>query len=104
MAGSNVLCELQNVKPIDAEKDRKLEDLLGVLSNKTRLAILSLVLDHDSVSACELQLALGLEQSTVTTHLKNSITQEYYDFIERLIEERVTCSSSKYTENINEQR
>lgn len=64
------LCELENIEPVDVDSYMKLEELLGVLSNKTRIAILSIMLKYESVCACELQPALGLEQPSVTTHLQ----------------------------------
>lgn len=108
----NELCELEKLKPVNIDSYRKLEELLGALSNKTRLTILSIILEHESVCACELQPALRLEQPTVTTHLQKlytagvlerrnewrytlySIREEYRDFLIGIMKQRSKISSS----------
>ena len=119
MYKKNELCELENIKPVDTDKYRKTEELLGVLSNKTRLAILSIILEHKSVCACELQPALGLEQPTVTTHLQKlytagvlqkrnewrytfySIKEEYVDFLNGIVKQLSKISSSSDKNSIS---
>ena len=105
----NGSCKLEKVGQVDIENFQKLEELLSILSNKTRLAILSVALEHKSVCACELQPALGLEQPTVTTHLQKlyaagilekknewrytfySIKNDYRSLIKRVIEKQMTA-------------
>lgn len=107
----NGLCELEEIKSVNSNNYRKLEELLGVLSNKTRLTILSVILEHEGVCACELQPALGLEQPTVTTHLQKlymvgilekrnewrytfySVKEEYRDFLNRILKQVPKTSS-----------
>ena len=113
------LCELEKLEPVDVDNYRKLEELLGVLSNKTRLTILSVILEHESVCACELQPALGLGQPTVSTHLQKlytagvlerrnewrytlySIREEYRDFLIGIIKQRSKIFSSSGVRSIS---
>ncbi|EQD42504.1 ArsR family transcriptional regulator, partial [mine drainage metagenome] len=63
-------CEVKSIEPVDIDQFEKLGEVLGVLSNKTRLAIITIALEHGSVCACRLQESLGLPQPTVTVHLQ----------------------------------
>ncbi|MCL4335705.1 MAG: metalloregulator ArsR/SmtB family transcription factor [Candidatus Thermoplasmatota archaeon] len=63
-------CEIKSIDPVDVDDYEEISELLGVLANKTRIAILSILLKYESVCACELQPALGMLQPTVTTHLQ----------------------------------
>ncbi len=62
-------CRLKNVEPVNAMDFERLEEITSAMSNKTRLAILSILLKYDEVCACELEYALHMQQSTVTSHL-----------------------------------
>lgn len=58
------------LEPVDDHEFQPLSELLGILSNRTRLAIISIAMKHREVCACRLQKALGLPQPTVTVHLQ----------------------------------
>ncbi|MGC9138467.1 MAG: ArsR/SmtB family transcription factor [Thermoplasmata archaeon] len=62
-------CRIKNVEPVDIKKFEDLEEVLKILSNKTRLSILSVLMKYDEVCACELESALQMQQSTITSHL-----------------------------------
>lgn len=64
------VCEIKAIDPVKVDGYGEMSELLGVLANKTRLAILSIMLRYESVCACELQSSLGMPQPTVTTHLQ----------------------------------
>ncbi|MHB1493710.1 MAG: ArsR/SmtB family transcription factor [Thermoplasmataceae archaeon] len=63
-------CEIKSIGPVNVDDCEEMSELLGVLANKTRLTILSIMLRYESVCACELQPSLGMPQPTVTTHLQ----------------------------------
>ncbi len=62
--------EADILEPVDDTEFLPLSELLKVLSNRTRLAIVSLAMKHGEVCACRLQKALGLPQPTITVHLQ----------------------------------
>jgi ArsR family transcriptional regulator len=111
MIRRNGMCDLKNIASVDTDKYGKMEELLGALSNKTRLAILSVILEHESVCACELQSALGLGQPTVSSNLQrlytagisekrngwrytfHSVREEYRDFLKGIMRQPVKSSS-----------
>jgi len=66
---ANEGCRLKNVESVNVMDFERLEGITGVISNKTRLAILSILMKYDEVCACELENALHMQQSTVTSHL-----------------------------------
>ena len=70
MTEDSKVCEIKSIDPVDVDDYEEISELLGVLANKTRIAILSILLKYESVCACELQPALGMLQPTVTTHLQ----------------------------------
>lgn len=61
--------EVGKIEPVDHSRFQPLSELLSVISNRTRLAIISIALDHGEVCACRLQEALDLPQPTVTVNL-----------------------------------
>lgn len=63
-------CEVGRFHKIDDLEFQELSELLGALSNRTRLAILEIAMEYGEVCACRLQQSLGLPQSTVTVHLQ----------------------------------
>jgi len=63
-------CEVGKFDIIDDMEFQELSELLSVLSNRTRLAVLSIAMKHGEVCACRLQQSLGLPQPTVTVHLQ----------------------------------
>jgi len=65
----NNYCNIKNVETINPKNFEKLEEILKIISNKTRLSILLILMKYDEVCACELESALHMRQSTVTTHL-----------------------------------
>ncbi len=62
-------CSLRKIDEVDSEKYEDFSKILGVLGNKSRIAILEIIAKYESVCSCELQPALGLPQPTVTAHL-----------------------------------
>ncbi len=62
-------CEIGKIEKINESDFQELSELLGVLSNRTRLAILAIALNYGEVCTCRLQEALGLPQPTITVHL-----------------------------------
>ncbi len=63
-------CEVGRFERIDDGEFLELSELMGVLSNRTRLAIVATALTHGEVCACRLQQSLNMPQSTVTVHLQ----------------------------------
>ncbi|MEM3482538.1 MAG: metalloregulator ArsR/SmtB family transcription factor [Thermoplasmata archaeon] len=63
------ICKLKNIESVNINDFEKMEEILKTLSNKTRLSILSICLKYNEVCACELESALNIPQSTITTHL-----------------------------------
>ena len=62
--------EVDILDPVDDPLFQPLSELLSILSNRTRLAIISIAMKHGEVCACRLQKALGLPQPTITVHLQ----------------------------------
>ena len=118
---SSRLCDLESIDSVNTEKHWKLEELLSILSYRTRLAIISLSLQQQNVCACELQSALGLGQTTASTHLQKlypngilgkrsewrytlcSIKEEYRDFL-NAIKKRTTVSPPVSFKRLNQSR
>lgn len=70
MKEDNDQVEADVLEPVDDSEFLPLSEVLRVLSNRTRLAIISLAMKHGEVCACRLQKALGLPQPTITVHLQ----------------------------------
>jgi ArsR family transcriptional regulator len=62
-------CSIRKIEEVDSDKYEDFSRILGVLGNKSRIAILEIISKYDSVCSCELQPAMGLPQPTVTAHL-----------------------------------
>lgn len=71
--------EVCPLTPVDDNEFQPLSELLSVLSNRTRLAIISTAMKHREVCACRLQEALGLPQPTVTVHLQKLYSSGIFD-------------------------
>lgn len=115
------LCGLESKDSVNTEEHWKLEELLSILFYRTRPAIISLALQHENVCACELQSALGLGQTTASTHLQKSypngilekrsewrytlcsIKEEYRDFL-NTIKKRTTVSPPVSFKRSNQSR
>jgi ArsR family transcriptional regulator len=62
-------CSARKIEEVDPDKYEDFSRILGVLGNKSRIAILDIISKYGSVCSCELQPALGLPQPTATAHL-----------------------------------
>ncbi|MGC8663510.1 MAG: ArsR/SmtB family transcription factor [Thermoplasmata archaeon] len=62
-------CSFKNVEKVNVKDFQKLEEIISVISNKTRLAILFILLKYDEICACELESVLNMRQPTITSHL-----------------------------------
>lgn len=62
-------CVIKNIESVDLDKFEHASEVLASLSNRSRLAIVSLLLKYQEVCTCELESSLGLAQPTVTAHL-----------------------------------
>lgn len=109
-------CEVGQLDIVNEMEYQDLSELLGVLSNKTRLAILALALKHGEVCACKLQQSLGLPQPTITVHLQKlysarvlkkreswrytyySIRKEYEQFVRIILAEKSTVEGNVHRE------
>ncbi len=87
-------CSLKGVEPVNVTDFERLEQVIGIISNKTRLAILSILLKYDEACACELEILLGMRQPTITSHLIKLYNagilkkREYWKFIYYSINEK----------------
>lgn len=70
MSKDTEACEVKEIKAQDIDRYREISRILHVLGNKTRVAMLAVMEEHNEVCACELQPALGLPQPTITAHLR----------------------------------
>ncbi len=64
-------CPVKKIEEMDTEQFEKITEMLSAVSNKARIAILSLMMREGELCTCDLQAALKIPQSTVTIHLKN---------------------------------
>lgn len=62
-------CTLRDIRKAEVKKYQKQSELLAALSNRTRLAILEIIMEYGEVCTCELETSLNIPQSTVTVHL-----------------------------------
>lgn len=63
-------CKIKEIETLGINRYEGISRILNAMSNKTRLAILHAMTEHKEVCTCELQPALQLPQSTITTHLR----------------------------------
>ncbi len=107
-------CEVGQFDIIDDMEFQELSELLGVLSNRTRLAILATAMKHGEVCACRLQQSLELPQPTVTVHLQKlysagllnkreawrytyySLRKEYESFVSGIFAEKHTVEGNTH--------
>lgn len=96
-------CQIKKFKQVDAKRYEGTEKIIKILANKTSLAVLSLIIEHDEACACELEPALGITQPVVTSYLRKlylagilkkreqwrysfySIREEYKEFLSELL-------------------
>ncbi len=62
-------CTVKGIKKVDTRKYQKSAEMISALANGSRIAILDIMLEYGEVCACDLEIALGLPQPTVTSHL-----------------------------------
>lgn len=62
-------CTLRKIE-LDLKKFEDIERIVSALASKTRLAILSILLEYNEACTCELTSALNIAQPTVTVHLQ----------------------------------
>ncbi len=85
-------CKIKEIRAIDLDRYESVSKILSALSNKTRIAIIEAAMNYGEVCACEMQHALGLPQTTITTHLR-----KMYDI--GLLKQREVWKYSYYSVN-----
>lgn len=63
-------CRIKEIGTLAIDRYEGISRILNAMSNKTRVAILHVMTQHNEVCACELEPALQLPQPTITTHLR----------------------------------
>ncbi|MGC8581566.1 MAG: ArsR/SmtB family transcription factor [Thermoplasmata archaeon] len=63
------ICVVKKISPVDINNYEEIEKLIKVLGNRTRLAVLYVLIKHKEICACDLEKPLKLPQSTVTLSL-----------------------------------
>ncbi len=87
-------CTLKKIEQINVEDYATLEIITKALSNKIRLAILDALLKHGELCACELEIAMGTPQPTITLNLHRLY---YAGLLKRREESKYTYYSVKDT-------
>jgi ArsR family transcriptional regulator len=67
-------CTIKNIEKVNVLEFENASEIIGSLSNKTRLAILNILSKYGEVCTCDLETALGIPQSTVTAHIRKMYT------------------------------
>jgi len=87
-------CPVKTLREENINEYKQLQELISAMSNKTRLAILSLLLQYEEVCTCELEESLKMQQPTLTNHIlrlyhagiltkRESWKYTYYSLVEK---------------------